>query len=63
MTDEVIDYLVSIGYHPEFGARPMARAIQDTIEFAIAQKILRSETEPGREITLSIAELNALQSQ
>ncbi|HLD25601.1 MAG TPA: AAA family ATPase, partial [Candidatus Andersenbacteria bacterium] len=26
VTDEVIDYLVSIGYHPEFGARPMARA-------------------------------------
>lgn len=52
ITPELVAYLVSVGYHPEFGARPMARAIQDTVEYAIAQKILRGQIHPGEEVIL-----------
>ncbi|HBE90348.1 MAG: hypothetical protein A3E37_01910 [Candidatus Andersenbacteria bacterium RIFCSPHIGHO2_12_FULL_46_9] len=60
ITPELIEFLVSIGYHPEFGARPMNRAIQDTVEFAVAQKILQGSIQPGQQVTLIPAELSAL---
>ncbi|PIT98318.1 MAG: hypothetical protein COT71_01465 [Candidatus Andersenbacteria bacterium CG10_big_fil_rev_8_21_14_0_10_54_11] len=59
ITDELVEYLVSIGYDPEFGARPMARAIQDTVEYAVAQRLLRGGAEPGQQIIFSQAELQA----
>lgn len=51
-TPELLDFLVRVGYNPEFGARPMQRAIQNTVEFAVAQKLLKGEATPGQEITL-----------
>lgn len=52
ITDELVEYLVSIGYNAEFGARPMARAIQNTVEYIVAQRILSNQTQPGSVITL-----------
>lgn len=52
ITPELLEYLVLHGYNPEFGARPMARAIQDTVEYAVAQQVLRGTLEAGKEITL-----------
>jgi ATP-dependent Clp protease ATP-binding subunit ClpC len=53
ITPQLLDFLVSIGYDPEFGARPMARAIQNTVEYAVAQRIVRGDIAPGEEITLN----------
>lgn len=61
ITPDLIDFLVSIGYNPEFGARPMLRAIQNTVEYAVAQKILRGEVEAGQEITLHSSKLSKIQ--
>lgn len=55
ITDELLDYLVSVGYNPEFGARPMARAIQDSVEYAVAQKALKGQLLPGEEVVLTAA--------
>jgi len=60
ITPELIKFLVSIGYNPEFGARPMNRAIQDTVEYVVAQKVLKSEIQPGQKITLVPGELKNL---
>lgn len=57
VSDGLLDFLVGIGYHPEFGARPMARAIQDTVEYAVAQQILRGQLTAGQEVVLSAAQL------
>src|SRR6266511_3045749 len=35
--DDVYDVLVARGYDPQFGARPMRRAVQDTIESVLAK--------------------------
>ena len=40
LTDEVKDKLVELGYHPEFGARPLRRVIQEQLEDKIADYIL-----------------------
>jgi ATP-dependent Clp protease ATP-binding subunit ClpA len=46
------------GTDPKFGARPMNRAIQDTIEQIIANKMIRGQIKPGSEITLSRADFD-----
>ncbi len=63
VTSELIDYLVEIGYNPEFGARPMARAIQDTVEYVMAQKIIKGEIKPGSKLTLTPELLRAARAQ
>ena len=45
ITPALVEFLVNIGYHPEFGARPMARAIQNTVEYAVARQLLQGEVE------------------
>jgi ATP-dependent Clp protease ATP-binding subunit ClpA len=51
-TPELIDELIKRGYNPEWGARPLARVIEDTVESYIATKILKNEIKPGDEISL-----------
>ena len=41
----------------------MARAIQDTVEYAVAQQILTGAFKPGDQITLLPNQLRALTSQ
>ena len=49
-TKETIDDLAELGYDPEFGARPVKRAIQDYVLNDLSRKILESKV--GKEITL-----------
>ncbi|MEX1111836.1 MAG: AAA family ATPase [Candidatus Andersenbacteria bacterium] len=51
--DALLDFLVKTGYNADFGARPMARAIQDTVEYAVARQIAASATHPGQQITIN----------
>src|SRR3989338_11030675 len=53
INDALVDYLVQFGADPQFGARPLNRAIQDKVEALIAEKLLRGEIQTGQEITLS----------
>jgi ATP-dependent Clp protease ATP-binding subunit ClpC len=57
ITDALLDYLVSIGQDPKFGARPMNRAIQEKVEQVIAEKMLRGEAAPGSRIALTAEDL------
>jgi len=40
LTNSALDYIVQTGYEPEYGARPLKRAIQRELENPIATKIL-----------------------
>ncbi len=57
ITDALVDFLVEKGYDPQFGARPMNRTIQDYVEYAVAQKIIKGEAQPGQSIVLLPATL------
>ncbi|HEU4913923.1 MAG TPA: ATP-dependent Clp protease ATP-binding subunit [Candidatus Saccharimonadales bacterium] len=57
LTSEALKQIVHQGYDPEFGARPMRRIIQKTVENAVAVKILRQEAGPGSVITLDVQDL------
>lgn len=51
--EDLLTLLVEQGYHPEFGARPMRRVIQDVIEEKIATKIISGEVQKGETIHLT----------
>ena len=40
LTEEAKDYLIEKGYSPEFGARPLRRAIEHNIEDPLAESLL-----------------------
>lgn len=58
ITEPLIEYLVSVGQDPKFGARPMNRAIQEKVEQVIAEKMLRGEIEAGSRVELSASDLS-----
>ncbi len=41
LADEAKEYLIDKGYNPDFGARPLRRAIEQNIEDVISEEILR----------------------
>jgi len=52
LTDTAIAALVTEGYDPRLGARPMRRMVQRRVEDAVAGQILRGTAHPGDTITL-----------
>ena len=57
ITKELAEKIAQLGYHPEFGARPMNRVIQDRIENKIAKKILAGELNRGDAIEIKPEEI------
>jgi len=43
LSQEARDFLIEKGYNPDFGARPLRRAIEQHVEDALSESILRSE--------------------
>ena len=42
LTDEAKDFLIAKGYNPDYGARPLRRAIENLIENPLSEEILRN---------------------
>ena len=51
-TPAAIQYLAEMGYDPEFGARPVKRAIQDYVFNDLSKKILAEEVSREKPITI-----------
>ena len=56
LDEEVREYLIDQGYNPEFGARPLRRAVEQKIEDALAEELLRGAFKDGNLIKLRIEE-------
>jgi ATP-dependent Clp protease ATP-binding subunit ClpB len=54
ISDAFMDKLVSAGFDPVYGARPLKRAIQQELENPLAQRILAGEFEPGSTIRIEL---------
>jgi ATP-dependent Clp protease ATP-binding subunit ClpC len=50
LTDKAKDFLAEKGYDPQYGARPLNRAIQKYLEDPIAEEILKGEANEGETI-------------
>lgn len=47
VTEETIQYIALEGYDPEFGARPLAREIEQLITIPLTEKLLKGAIKPG----------------
>lgn len=52
--DSVVEYIADVGYDPEFGARPMKRAIQQHIENPLSEKLLQGTLQEGATIKVAL---------
>ncbi|MFO7957569.1 MAG: ATP-dependent Clp protease ATP-binding subunit [Candidatus Brocadiia bacterium] len=50
VTEEAVELLIDKGYNPEFGARPLKRAIERYLEDPLSERILAGEFAEGRVI-------------
>lgn len=50
LTEAAITHLVRVGYDPNYGARPLKRAIQREIETPLARRILMGEVRDGADV-------------
>jgi len=57
LSDEAVDYIADEAYEPAFGARPLKRYLQKTVETLLARKILGNEVHAGETITIDVADL------
>jgi ATP-dependent Clp protease ATP-binding subunit ClpA len=56
LTDSARSWLAEKGYNPDFGARPLTRALQKHIESPLSKKLLAGEFERGDVITVDVAD-------
>ena len=52
ITDQAVNYLATVGYEPEFGARPVKRAIQTYVLNDLSRKILADEVSRDKPIII-----------
>ena len=54
LTDRARGHLVRSGYDPNYGARPLKRAIQREIETPLARRILGGEVRDGQQVVVDL---------
>ena len=47
LTKKAKEFLAEKGYDPQYGARPLARAVQKHLEDPVAEEILKGEIQEG----------------
>ena len=54
LTDAAKKYVIENGYDPSFGARPLKRFIQASVENLVAKAIIENKVEEGGEVTVDV---------
>ena len=55
LSDEAVEWLADKGYDPAYGARPLKRAIQTTLQDQLAERILAGEIHDGMVVKVSVS--------
>ncbi len=59
-SEDLVNYLVSQGTDPKFGARPMNRAIQNEVEQIIAERMIAGDISSGSRVTFFLKDNKTL---
>jgi ATP-dependent Clp protease ATP-binding subunit ClpC len=61
MSDDAVQYLANAGFDPQYGARPLRRAIQRLLEDELSERLLAGEIEPDQRVRVDLRDgrLNA----
>ena len=60
ISDEVREYLIAKGYEPEFGARPLRRAVERYIEDPLAEELLRGAFDEAKGVKVELDQQKVL---
>jgi len=52
LTEKAKIAIVDASYDPQYGARPLRRYVQHTVETMLSKRILRGEILPGQTVTV-----------
>jgi len=52
--ESALNYLANQGYEPVYGARPLKRVIQQSVETALSRMIIKGEVKPQQTVTLRV---------
>ena len=56
LTEEAKAAIVDAAYDPQYGARPLRRYVQHTVETMLSKRLLRGEVLPGQTVTVDAAD-------
>jgi ATP-dependent Clp protease ATP-binding subunit ClpC len=56
LTDDAKEYLIDQGFNPDFGARPLRRAIEHLVEDHLSEELLRGSYRGKNRVTISVKE-------
>ena len=54
VSDDAVQYLANAGFDPQYGARPLRRAIQRLLEDELSERLLAGEIEPGQRVRVDL---------
>jgi ATP-dependent Clp protease ATP-binding subunit ClpC len=54
ITEKAKDYIAEKGFDPQFGARPLKRAIQKYVEDTVAEKIISGAVKEGEKLLIDL---------
>ena len=54
LTPEAKQFIIDAAYDPQFGARPLRRYVQHTVETLLAKKIVEGSIQPGAALTVAV---------
>ena len=55
VSDEAKQFIIDAAYDPQYGARPLRRYVQHTVETLIARRIIAGDILPGARLRVSVA--------
>ncbi len=56
LSEEALDHLVNVGFDPEYGARPLKRAIRAQLQDPLAEALIRGQVTDGQVLTVNLVE-------
>ena len=54
LTDDAKQFVIDAAYDPQYGARPLRRYLQHTVETLLAKRIVRGDIAPNTTLTVSV---------
>ena len=54
LTPQAKDFIVDAAYDPQYGARPLRRYVQHTVETMLSKRILAGQIQPGQTVTVDV---------
>ena len=56
IASEVLDFIIEKGYKPEYGARPIRRAVQQYLEDSLAEEILKGTVTENMKLDVMLSD-------